>query len=111
MKPPDYNPEKNKFKEKWCKLFLKRNGLSIRRKTNKKKQSIFEKLHKIKNYHHYTVFQLADEDISSEESEEEEESEAEEESEEASSDSEDNSDSEDTSELITSDEDSFSESD
>ena len=63
-KPSGYDPEKNKFKKKWCYNFLDRKGLSIRRKTNKKKQSVFEKLHKIKNYLHYIVYELADDDIS-----------------------------------------------
>ena len=62
-----------------------------------KKNFLYLKNYKIKNYHHYTVFQLEDKDISSKESEES--------SEESSSDSEYSS-----SELITSDEDSSSES-
>ena len=67
-----------------------------------KKTSIFEKLHKIKNFHHYTVFDLADEDISSEESSSKEESEEEEESEEAE---------EESSEVFTSEEESSSDTD
>ena len=68
-------------------------------KNEQKKTSIFEKLHKIKNFHHYTVFDLADEDISSEESSSKEESEEEEESEEAE---------EESSEVFTSEEESSS---
>jgi len=37
-----------------------------------------KKLHKIKNYYHYTVFELADDDISSEKSESSSESDSEE---------------------------------
>ena len=82
---------------------MDRKGLCIRRKTNNKKQSVFEKLHKIKNYHHYTVYELADDDISSASSD----SECEDDSE----DLEPEDDSEDSSsELITSDDDSSSES-
>ena len=51
-------------------------------KKQTKKKSIFEKLHKVKNYHHYCIYELADDDISSEEEEssssEEEESSSEE---------------------------------
>ena len=72
--PPGYHADKNKFLKKWCYNVLGRKGLYIRRKANKKKQCIFEKLHNVKNYHHYTVFELADEDISSEESSSEESS-------------------------------------
>ena len=97
-KPSGYNQEKHKFGKHWCYNFLDRKGLSIRRKTNKKKLSIFEKLHKIKNYHHYCVYELVDDDISSEESSSDSESE------------EEDDDSDSFSELITSDEDSSSES-
>ena len=72
--------------------------MSIRRKTSKKKVSVFEKLHKIMNYYHYTIFDLADDDISSE-SESELDSEEEEEEEQSSS----HSDSD--FEIITSDDD------
>ena len=66
-KPGRYDPTKNKFTEHWI---LVRHHLSIRKRTNKKKQSVFEKLHKIKNYHHYCVYKHADDEISSEEEEE-----------------------------------------
>ena len=110
-KPAGYDPQKHKFLKHWCYNFLDRKGLSIRRKTNKKKVSIFEKLHKIKNYHHFTVFELADADISSASSSEEsasEESSSQESSVESESE-EENSEfitSEEESELVSSDEDS-----
>ena len=82
-KPSGYDPTKHKFLDNWCRKFLDRHDLSIRRKTNKKKTSIFEKIHKIKNYHHYCVYDLADDDISSEESWDEPDSSSEEEDEES----------------------------
>jgi len=97
-KPGRYDPTKNKFTEHWI---LVRHHLSIRKRTNKKKQSIFEKLHKIKNYHHYCIYELADDEISSEE----EESSSDSEEEESSSES-----SESSSEVVTSEDESVSES-
>ena len=35
-KPSGYDPEKHKFTKKWCKNFMDRKDLAIRRKTNKK---------------------------------------------------------------------------
>jgi len=43
--------------------------LPLEEKQTKKKTSIFHRLHKIKNYHFYCVFKLADSDISSTETE------------------------------------------
>ena len=54
--------------------------------------SIFEKLHKIKNYHHYCIYELADDEISSEEEESSSES------------------SESSQEIVTSEDESVSES-
>ena len=66
-KPGRFDPAKHKCTKHWVHNFLIRHDLSIRKKTNKKKQSIFEKLHKVKNYHHYSIYDLADDEISSEE--------------------------------------------
>ena len=71
-KPAGYDPQKHKFGDCWCNNFLDRKGLSVRRRTNKKKTSVFQRLHKINNYKYYTVFKLADDPISSSESESEE---------------------------------------
>ena len=49
---------------KYVSTFTTRHHLAIRRKTNKKKTSVFHRLHKIQNYHFYCVFKLADSDIS-----------------------------------------------
>ena len=65
-KPQGYTSTKNKFKEHWVKKYMKRHQLSIRRKTNIKKKSIWERLHKIENYHHFCIYRVADAEISSE---------------------------------------------
>jgi hypothetical protein len=67
--PQGYDPSKYNFGCNWASAFMTRHHLAIRRKTNKKKTSIFHRLHKIKNYHFYCVFKLADSDISSTETE------------------------------------------
>jgi len=36
-KPPGFDPKKDKFKRRWSKGFMKRKGMSLRRKTNSKK--------------------------------------------------------------------------
>ena len=43
--------------------------MSIRRKTNKKKTSIFERMHKVQGFRWYSVYQMAFAPISSEEEE------------------------------------------
>ena len=63
-KPNGYNPEKDKFGHTWVTKFMKRKKLSVRRSTNKKTKSIWERLHKIHNFHHYCVYELADDPIS-----------------------------------------------
>ena len=63
-KPVGYDPEKDKFKHRWVQKFMKRKKLSVRKATNKKKKSIWERLHKIHNFHHFCVYELADDPIS-----------------------------------------------
>jgi len=99
--PATYDPLKNKFGCHWVNLYMFRHHLSIRRKTNKKKTSVFQRLHKIKNYHYFCVYMLADCSISDTESES---SETEESEEETSSDS----SSKDEGEVTTDDSDSES---
>ena len=65
-KPSGYISGKHKFLHQWFRNFLKRHGLSIRKKTNKKKTSVFQRLHKINNYKFYCIYKLADDPISSE---------------------------------------------
>lgn len=103
-RPDGYDPQKYKFGQHWVTNFMDKNGLSVRRKTNIKGSSIWERLHKVHNYHWYTQYQMATEDISSEEEEEDEaecldqidESDVSSESEEESSSSEDTSESEES---------------
>ena len=52
---------------------MDREGLSVRRATNIKKTTVWERLHKVHNYHCYTQFQMANEDISDLSSSDEEE--------------------------------------
>lgn len=40
----NYDKTKHKFTENWCCKFLSRHGLSVRKKTNKKKSSVFSRL-------------------------------------------------------------------
>ena len=53
-KPIDFDPsKKSQCSSQWCKNFKKREGLSNRRRTNKKDKSVWEKLHMIHGYHAY----------------------------------------------------------
>ncbi len=63
-KPNGYDPQKDKFKQHWDTNFMKRKHLSVRVSTNKKTKSIWERLHKVHNFHHYCVYDLADDPIS-----------------------------------------------
>ncbi len=49
---------------------MDRKHLSIHRATNIKKESVFEKLHRVHGYHYYTQFLLGDDPISSESNDE-----------------------------------------
>ena len=62
--PPGFDPNKDKFSPVWCKKFMKRKELSVRKKTNFKAKSVWERLHKIHNYHHFTVYRMGNEAIS-----------------------------------------------
>ena len=54
-----YDPEKHKFGDQWANTFFKRHKISSQRATNKKPKSIFERLHKVKNYHYYSIYLCA----------------------------------------------------
>ena len=43
---------------------MKRNDLSVRRKINRKKSTIWEKIYKIENCHYFTIYLMADDPIS-----------------------------------------------
>ena len=85
-RPHGFDPiNLNQFGKQWVNRFMKRQDMSVRRKTNKKKTSVFERMHKIQGYRWYCVYQMAYAPISSEEeesstSEEEKSSSSEEES-------------------------------
>ena len=76
--PPGSDPTKDKFGSRWVRKFMKRKGLSVRKKTNFKKLSIWDRLHKVHNYHHFAIYRMAHEPISSESECSSEESESEE---------------------------------
>ena len=59
-----FKDKNNTFKaeNKWHNNFTKRKKISKQRKINGKSQSIAERLPKIKNYHWYTIYQIATED-------------------------------------------------
>ena len=66
VQPEGYDPKKHKFGQHWVANMMKRDGLSVRRPTNRKKASVFTRLHKVHNYHHYSQYELADDPPSSE---------------------------------------------
>jgi len=63
VKKSGKDPE-NKFKasDRWLHNFTRRRGISKQRKTNKKSQSVEERLAKVKNFHWYTIYKMATED-------------------------------------------------
>ena len=67
-RPPKFDPDnKSHFSQQWVDKFQSRHGLSIRRRTNKKKTSVFERLHTIHGFHAYCQYDMVFDDISSEE--------------------------------------------
>ena len=58
-KPEGYNPKKAKFTTKWKRGFCKRWKISVQKKTNNKNLSVLERIHKVKNYHYYTIYKAA----------------------------------------------------
>ena len=68
--PDGFDPSnKKQFGKAWVTRYLDRQGLSVRMPTNKKKASVFERLHKIHGFHWYCVYQMAYAPISSTETE------------------------------------------
>ena len=51
-----------KASNKWLSGFAKRWGVSKQKKTNKKSKSIEERMPQIRNFHWYTIYQMAKED-------------------------------------------------
>ena len=58
-KPEHYRPEKHKFRHGWAYRFCKRWNISRRRRTNTKKKDLFERMHLIRRYHWWSVYQFA----------------------------------------------------
>ena len=58
-KPQGYDPKKDVFSNKWKSKFCKRWKISVQKKTNGKSKSVAERIHKVKNYHFYTIYQAA----------------------------------------------------
>ena len=59
-KPEHYDPTKHKFKNSWVRRFCRRKNISLRKKGNKKCSSVYERLHQIKNYDHFLIYQMQD---------------------------------------------------
>ena len=59
--PPGYDPEKNKFMQRWKTNFCKRWRISVQKRTNRKNKDVHERIHLVKNYHYYTVYILGTE--------------------------------------------------
>ena len=59
----------SQFGEQWVTNYQDRYDLSVRRRTNKKKTSASERLHRIHEYQAHTQYEMGFADISSEESE------------------------------------------
>ena len=56
--PDGFDPsDKKQLGKKWVNSYLDRKGLSMRTPANKKKASVFERLHKIHGFHWYCVYQ------------------------------------------------------
>ncbi len=60
LKPQGYDPAKHKFRQAWVRRFCKRWHISLRRKSNSKCSTVFERLHQIKNYDHWLIYQWQD---------------------------------------------------
>ena len=59
----------SQFGKRWVNRFMESEDLSIRCKTNKKKTSVFDRMHKIQGYRWYSIYQMPFAPISSEEEE------------------------------------------
>ena len=65
-RPPKFDPsKKSQFGPQWVSNYQDRHDLSVRRRTNKKKTSVFERLHKIHGFHACCQYDTVFDDISS----------------------------------------------
>ena len=58
--PEHYDPTIYKFRNSWVRRFCRRWNISLRKKGNKKCSSVYERLHQIKNYDHFVIYQMQD---------------------------------------------------
>ena len=61
QKPVGYDPEKDKFTQRWKVNYCRRFKISVQRKTNRKSKCVWERIHLVMNYHWYTIYQLGNE--------------------------------------------------
>ena len=58
-KPDGYDlSQSNQFGDQWKTSFCKRWNISSQKKTNSKSKSVYERIHKVKNYHYYVIYKL-----------------------------------------------------
>ena len=62
-KPEGYDPEEDKFEDSWKTLFCKRWRISVQKKTNNKAKSVYERIHKVSNYHYYAIYKARTEPL------------------------------------------------
>ena len=54
-----YDLKVDKFTSRWKGGFCKRWKISVQKKTSNKSRSLLERIHKVKNYHYYTIYKAA----------------------------------------------------
>ena len=58
--PNGYDPSKHKFKDNWVRKFCIRWGISLRRKSNTKCSTVFERFSQIANYDKWLIYHFQD---------------------------------------------------
>lgn len=58
--PPKYDPEKYTFGTSWVRRFCRRWNISLRKKSNSKCKSVFQRLHQVKNYDKWLIYHFQD---------------------------------------------------
>ena len=54
-----YNSDAHKFGAHWVSSFMKRHGLSVQKRTNKKPENAYLRQHQVENYHYYAIYLCA----------------------------------------------------
>ena len=62
-KPEGYDPTAENFGNQWKVNFCKRWRISVQKKTNNKAKSVYERIHKVSNYHWYAIYKAATEPL------------------------------------------------